>query len=132
MATDTPGTKPDNQTDTKSDDEPLGEPGKKALEAERRARREAEKRHQELEAKVAAMERAELVREVAADKGVPADLLTGEDRDDLEAAADRLLDFKGGNVQGSKSPPKEKLHGGASDPDDQPQDYSKVADSILR
>lgn len=48
----------------------------------------AEKRAAELEIKA---ERAE----VAAEKGVPVALLTGSTRDELEAAADALIEFKG-------------------------------------
>lgn len=66
-------------------------------EAERAAERlaAAEKRAADLEAKAT---RAE----VAADKGVPANLLTGSTREELEAAADALIEFRG--TQSQKKP----------------------------
>lgn len=59
-------------------------------EAEKVAERlaAAEKRAQELEGKA-------LRAEVAAAKGVPAALLTGSTQEELEAAADALLEFRG-------------------------------------
>ena len=59
-------------------------------EAERTAERlaAAEKRAAELEAKA-------LKAEVAAAKGVPAALLTGSTQEELEAAADALIEFRG-------------------------------------
>ena len=59
-------------------------------EAEKTAERlaAAEKRAAELEAKA-------LKAEVAAAKGVPAALLTGSTQEELEAAADALIEFRG-------------------------------------
>lgn len=64
-------------------------------EAEKVAERlaAAEKRAAELESQVA---RAE----VAAAKGVPAELLTGSTREELEASADALIAFKGEQAKG--------------------------------
>ena len=56
----------------------------------------AEKRAAELEAKA-------LRAEVAAAKGVPASLLTGGTQEELEAAADALLAFRGEQKAGPKS-----------------------------
>lgn len=68
-------------------------------EAEKAAERlaAAEKRAAELESQVA---RAE----VAAAKGVPAELLTGSTREELEAAADALIKFKGEQAKGPVIP----------------------------
>src|SRR5690606_17006061 len=109
--------------DVGDDDEPLGEAGKKALERERRARREAEARLREVEAKlqehegekksdaeratdrIATLERelAETRREalrleVAMAKGLTAAQarrLAGNTREELEADADELLELFG-------------------------------------
>lgn len=47
------------------------------------------------QAKLAELETAKTVAEVAAAKGVPVDLLHGATREDVEALADQLLAFKG-------------------------------------
>jgi hypothetical protein len=104
----------------KDDSDQLGDAGKKAIAAERKARRDAEKALATATAKVAEYEQrdmseaerqaaeteqlrqenarllAEALRSrVAAAKGVPADLLAGATEDELNAAADRLLEFRG-------------------------------------
>ena len=125
--TTTPTTQPaDNNTveqqpqeQQQRNDEQLGEGGKKALDAERRARREAERqlqavntRLQEIadqgksdlekateraakaEQQLAALQGEKLRFEVAAAKGLPYDLanrLQGGTRDELEADADTLI-----------------------------------------
>lgn len=101
-------------------DEPLGAPGLAALKSEREAKAAAEKRAADAEARIkefedaqkteaekqaerlAAIERenvelrsAKTRAEVAATKGVPADLLTGSTQAELEASADALIAFKG-------------------------------------
>lgn len=108
MADDTPGATPDTE------DAPLGEGGRKALEAERAARREAEKRLRAAEERLAALEAERLRAEVAAAKGVPVDLLHGSTKEELEAYADRLLTFRGGNTERYLGRPKEKLRSGAA------------------
>lgn len=113
-STDTPDTTPDTP-----DTPDLGDGGKKALEAERRARRQAEKAASEYAAKVKAYEdaqkseterlteqleqykataakaEAETLRlRVAAESGLPADLhefLVGSDEDELRAKAQKLM-----------------------------------------
>lgn len=67
-------------------------------EAEKAAERlaAAEKRAAELEAKA-------IRAEVAAAKGVPAALLTGSTQEELEAAADALIAFRGEQKAGPKS-----------------------------
>jgi cell division septum initiation protein DivIVA len=107
----------------------LGDAGKKALEAERRDKRAAEKRASELEARLKefedrdktestrAIERAEAAEkaaaaaesralrlEIAAEKGLTpaqAKRLVGETREELEADASELLDtFKPASTEG--------------------------------
>lgn len=97
----------------------LGDAGKKALDSERRARREAEKaakeadsRREELEAELEKaradaeeaaaarreLEHAALIREVADEYGLTGDVvefLTGADREELEAKAEKLKAFAG-------------------------------------
>lgn len=134
------GTKPtDTTTDATSATEPLGDGGKKALDAERAARREAERRLKDAEAKVAAMELAEARREVASAKGLTAQqarFLTGDTREALETAADDLLAAftpqKQDTTTTGKSRPKEALQGGASNPEEDTGDLGQVADKILR
>lgn len=70
---------------------------KTELQKSQEAATSAEKRAAEAEAKL-------LRAQVAADKGVPAALLTGATQADLEAAADALLAFKG---KTPSSPPPE-------------------------
>lgn len=117
MATD-PGASATDEPTTDTPD--LGDAGKKALEAERKARREAEKQLKELQAKVAEFEdrdKTETERvsakladaekraaeaemralrlEVAQDKGLTAaqaKRLVGSTREELEADADELLE----------------------------------------
>lgn len=126
-------------------DDGLGEAGKKAIAAEREARRKAEERLKELEplaeaerkrseadksdaqkaTEALAVERdartkaeAALLRhEVAAAKGVPANLakfLTGVSKEDIEAAADELLKEIGGPATKAEMPgrPTERLVSG--------------------
>ena len=101
-------------------DELLGEPGKAALQAEREARKAADKELNDLRAKLQAIEdkdktdqqraddelaktRQEIAdltvaktrAEVAATKGVPVALLSGTTQAEVEASADALLQFKG-------------------------------------
>ena len=120
MVTDPPPAASDQQEPPAKDAEKLGEPGKAALNAERKARRDAEKALAAMQAKVAEFEQRDmseaekqaakltqlqqenarlqadmLKAQVAAAKGVPADLLAGTTEDELNAAADRLLAFKG-------------------------------------
>lgn len=53
-----------------------------------------QKAYAELETRLATAERSELRLRVAAEKGVPADLLNGDTEDALVAAADALLAFQ--------------------------------------
>jgi hypothetical protein len=108
----------------------LGDAGKRALDNERKARRDAENELKAL--------RAQMLRsEIATSTGVPADLLGDGTREELEARADALLEFRGAaggdrSTGHGKGRPKEKLHSGASSPaDDGPGDMTQVAASIL-
>lgn len=67
---------------------------------------QARKRLSELEATQAAQDRALLAHEVAAEKGVPHELLTGSTRDELEAHADKILAFTGTQVPAGAVIPK--------------------------
>ncbi|HVM07203.1 MAG TPA: hypothetical protein VM345_01970 [Acidimicrobiales bacterium] len=146
--------------DAKPDDT-LGDAGKKALEAERKARREAEQRAKDFEdrlkqiedkdksevekltAKVAEAEKraadaeAKALRyEVAAEKGVKARWLSGSTREELEAAADEYLadhpTADGGEKKPTPSKPAEDLKGGG-DPTTEPDvDLHKVVAEIPR
>lgn len=60
-------------------------------------------RADELEAKLAAAELSVLKADVAAAKGVPAKLLTGSTQEELEAAADELIEFRGEQNQAPRS-----------------------------
>jgi uncharacterized protein (DUF3084 family) len=64
-------------------------------DAQKSAEQKAAERLAAAEAKAAELEGRALRLEVAAEKGVPADLLTGATREDLEAAADKLIAFRG-------------------------------------
>jgi len=108
------------KTDATSETEPLGEAGIAALKSEREARKVAEKatddalarikgfedrdksetqkqadRLAEFERENAELKSAKTRAEVAAAKGVPAALLTGSTQEELEAAADALITFRG-------------------------------------
>jgi hypothetical protein len=121
-------------------DEPLGEGGLKALNAEREARAAAEKAAKDALARVkefedrdkseaqkqqealeqAQRELAELTvaktrAEVAAAKGVPAVLLNGSTQEELEASADALIAFKGEQPKQKLIIPNEGGHPGGDD-----------------
>lgn len=123
-------------TDGAKPDEPLGAPGLAALRSEREARAAAEKAAADALAKVkefedrdkseaqkqqealekAQRELAELTvaktrAEVAAAKGVPADLLTGGTQEELEASADALIAFRGEPVAPSPFPKADPSQG---------------------
>lgn len=70
----------------------------KLSEIEEANKTEAEKQAERLaaaEAKAAELESRALRSEVAANKGVPLSLLTGSSREELEASADALIEFRG-------------------------------------
>lgn len=137
-------------------DEPLGAPGLKALQAERDARAAADKLAADLAAKVkefedrdkteaekaaerlAASEKAaadaqiELARyKVAAEKGVDADLLTGNDEAAMRAAADKLLAWRGDPKPAVPKPdPAQGARPGVSDIDAEIAEAQKARDFV--
>jgi len=156
--------KPDPKPPAKDDDPKpdLGDAGKKALDEERKARREAEKQAKELEERLKAIEdkdkseverltakvaesdkraevaEAKLLRfEVASEKGVKAKWLTGDTREELEAAADEYLSEHPADGKGAPTvmKPAENLKGGG-DPDAAGEpttdDVRKMVDEIPR
>jgi hypothetical protein len=127
-------------TDTGDTGDTLGEGGRKALEAERKARREAERRASEATARARELELANERRDVATAKGLTAEqakYLTGDSKEDLESAADGLLAAFGtakddGKPANRLTRPKESLRSGSSSESDQYDgDPSKLAEQIL-
>ncbi len=116
----------------------LGDAGKRALDAERQARREAEKRARDAEMRLAEFERRDLVREVASAKGLDgalAERLRGSTKEELEADADEFLalvkpDEADRKARTPSGLPKERLRGGA-DPTDMDEPASGLVDRIL-
>lgn len=129
-------------TDAKSDAEPLGESGLAALQSERAARKVAEKAAADALAKIKEFEdrdkseaekqaealaaaRAELAEltvaktraEVAAAKGIPANLLSGSTQEELEASADALIAFRGAQAKPSAAPFIENTNKTTGEPD---------------
>jgi hypothetical protein len=142
MADDEQGDKPEPEDKPDPDKpdvftRPEDEAGKKALEAERAARREAERKLKEFEdagkselekATTAASEAAKraeeaelkaLRLEVAGDKGLTpsqARRLVGTTKEELEADADQLLeDFAANSKPAPKVPPRPKPPAGSKD-----------------
>lgn len=113
--------------------ETLGGPGKKALDAERVARRDAERKAREASERLGTLERAERIRSVAADKDLTseqAEFLSGETEDELAKSAERLLAaFKPANEVPRR--PREHLRSGAV-PGSEPEEKGAVADAIMR
>ena len=123
-------------TGADTDDAPLGENGIKALQREREARRAAEKTIAELRAKMAELETASARRDVAAAKGLTeaqARFLTGSTREELEAAADELLEaFRPAPSGPPKRRPTEALRGGADPYGSNAPSAAEIADQIMR
>jgi hypothetical protein len=114
----------------------LGEGGKRALEAERKARREAERQLQELQAQLHERELDDLRRDVASAKNLTpsqARRLVGATREELEADADDLIGaFRPPDPSAAlRGRPVEKLVPGAVPTAPEPFDAGKVADKIL-
>jgi len=79
----------------------------KFTEWENAQKTEAQKAQERLEAaerRAAELELKVIRAEVAAEKGVPAELLTGSTRDELIASADALIEFKGTQPTGPVIP----------------------------
>lgn len=85
-----------------SDYDELKAKADKLAEIEESQKTEAQKAEERLaaaEQRAAELELKADRAEVAAEKGVPASLLTGSTREELEAAADALIEFKGTQEQ---------------------------------
>ncbi|GAA4774582.1 hypothetical protein [Microbacterium gilvum] len=128
----TPAEDPQNAPSEPNEDG-LGDAGKKAIAAEREARKTAEKAAADYKAQLERIEQANLTElekaqkraeaaekqandlatkaaraEVAAAKGVPAALLTGTTQEELEASADALIAFRGEPAKGPVVPTQGK------------------------
>ena len=126
-------TEPAEETVEEPQDEGLGDAGKKALERERSARKEAEKQLKETRDKLAAIERERVRAEVATAKGLTdkqAELIDGEDRETMEAKADELLQAFA-KPDGSDDKPKPRLNDDTPS-DAQGPDMDKVAADVMR
>lgn len=155
---DDPTPDPDKGKDDPPEKPDLGTAGKKALDAERKARRDAEKQAKELADRLAAIEdkdkteaerfaakvadaedraakaEARAIRlEVAQSKGLTpaqAKRLVGATQEELEADADEILEAF---PAGSKPPPTNKPTPnpkGGIDPTEEPTDVKALVDSI--
>lgn len=162
---DDPKPDPEKKPEPKKDDDPKPDPdagAKAALDAERKARRDAEKSATDLRAKLKELEdkdksdadkfrdentqlkndlndaNAKALRlEVAAEKGVKARWLTGTTREELERDADEYLEDHP-PADGAKAPPPGRkpvadLKGG-TDPTEDPgeTDPAKLAEAVPR
>lgn len=88
---------------------------KRLAEIEESQKTEAQKAQERLEAaekRAAELELKAARAEVAAEKGVPANLLTGSTREDLEASAEALIAFRG-----TQEPPRLHVPGEGRSPD---------------
>lgn len=150
-----------NSQEVSGDPEGLGDAGKKALQEERAARAEAEKRLREVEADLQAakerhamevaglqeqvtagesalseMARARDVSEVLLRKGLSvedAGWLQGDSVEDLEASADRLIARIGSAVEKPPTPKPDKTQGaaGASVPTSTADQFAAAMDAAL-
>lgn len=88
------------------------------------------------ESKAAEAEAKALRFEVAADKGIPATLLTGLTREEMESNADALIAFKGdeaaadGDGDEPQRRPQERLKPGATPSSEPDPDIRSIVDSI--
>lgn len=124
------------QPNTPTDDTAgLGDAGKKALERERAARKEAERQLKDVRDELATHRATDLRRQVATAKGLKdeqAELLTGDSREEMEAHADRLLAaFSSPQVQRRPHEQRDTLPDGrASTTTDKTPD--QVAEEVMR
>jgi hypothetical protein len=134
MSDDNAGAKPATTPDAKPD-EPLGDGGRRALESERAARREAEKQLRDAQERVKLLELADTRREVADSKGLTAEqaqYLAGDSREELERSADGLLTAFGRDTGAAgRGRPKEAIRSGSSNGDSGEPDPRTIADRII-
>jgi hypothetical protein len=115
----------------------LGEGGLKALQAERTARREAEREAKTLRDKIAEFERRDTVAAVAAKHGIPAHLanrLQGNTEAEIEADAKTFAEAlkpAEPEKQGGNGRPKEALTSGAIPQGEPVDDTAALVDKIL-
>jgi hypothetical protein len=128
-------TEPTGKPESEGAEEQLGDAGKRALDAERKARREAERQAREANDRATELEGAELRRSVAAEKGLSDDqakFLSGSSREEMIASADELLEaFKSEGGDSVARLPRERLKPGAA-PGAEPKDFGAVADRVRR
>jgi hypothetical protein len=130
--TDTTGNTDTEGTDTTSTAQDLGDAGRKALDAERAARKDAERRATEAEARARGLELADARRRVAADHGLSdaqAQLLAGDTPEAMAAHAGQLL-AAFGDAKPANGRPRERLRPGASNTGDA-ESVAGLAEKIL-
>lgn len=127
-----PNTETAGQPEQAQEPDTLAEGGRKALEAEREARKRAEREAREKAERLAELERAEARRRVAKDKGLTeaqAAFLRGENAEEMAAEADRLLDaFKA--EEPLQRRPVENVRPGAVPTADPTRSIEDVADRV--
>lgn len=90
--------------------------------------------HESLTSRLADAERRLLAAQVAAETGVPAEALTGSTREELEAAAKVLRDWRDQTAPKPKPAPLRRpgLHSGASASNEQPSAKAAAAAALRR
>lgn len=118
-----------------TDDAPLGDAGKAALDKERKARGEAERQLRDTRAQLTERETADLRRDVALEHGLSdaqARFLGGATREELAASADELLAaFAPERPAGPARRPVEALRGGGLPDTENDASATALADEIL-
>lgn len=97
-------------------------------EASKTAEQKAAERLQAAEARAAELELKADRAEVAAAKGVPLDLISGANREEMEASADRLIAFKGVTPQTPKPDLSQGPQGGDAKQSTADQFAAQLAD----
>jgi hypothetical protein len=123
----------DTTTETQNGDQ-LGDSGKKALESERTARKDAERRAREADARIAEFEREQARRTVASEKGLSAEqakLLAADDEDAMRIEADALLAaFR--EEPDPRRRPVERMRPGAVPSAEPVKTAGEIADNIVK
>ena len=128
-----------DQTDSAEQTDPaeseLGDAGRRALEAERTARREAERRAKTAEEQLQEQHIRDLRAAIAAEKGLPqkaAGYLVGSTREELEQQADDLADAFRRPQENLTGSTRESLRPGAVPSAGDGSEVGKLADRIVR